>query len=208
MNYMGKELNEFYKISKKDVKYVSKLFERVFFNWPVAVAIQPDEEIRRTKGHYFYAISIRHLIKYGEAYAPSPKIEGVAMWAHSDYYELSTWQIIKFGALKALYKLGAKAMKKGEMWMEFVEKNNSELTEEPHYHLVWLGVEPGLQKKGIGTELMHALLNKFSKENMKCSLDTQEKKNVDYYKRFGFKVIKECQYPNADVTYGGMLWEP
>lgn len=36
---MRKELNEFYKISKKDVKYVSKLFERVFLNWPVAGCI-------------------------------------------------------------------------------------------------------------------------------------------------------------------------
>jgi ribosomal protein S18 acetylase RimI-like enzyme len=205
---MQKELNELYRISNSDSKYISKLFERVFFNWPVIVAIMPDEEIRRTKAHYFYAISIRHLIKYGEAYAPSPKIEGVAMWVHSDYYELSTWHMIKFGALKAISKLGVKTLKRGIPLLEFVEKNNSELTDEPHYHLTWLGVEPTLQKKGIGTELMHAMLNKFSEENMKCCLDTQEKKNVDYYKRFGFKVINECQFPNADVTYWGMLWEP
>ncbi len=205
---MQKELNELYRISNSDSKYISKLFERVFFNWPVAVVIMPDEEIRRTKGHYFYALSIRHLIKYGEAYAPSPKIEGVAMWVHSDYNELSTWQMIKFGALKALYKLGAKTMKRGEIWMEFVEKNNAELIEEPHYHLAWLAVEPELQKKGIGTELMYALLKKFTKENIKCFLDTQDKQNIDYYRRFGFNLIHECQFPNVDVTYWGMLWEP
>ena len=205
---MQKELNEFYKISKSDVKYVSKLFERAFFNWSVAVAIQPDEEIRRTKAQYFYAIPIRHMIKYGEAYASSPKREGVVMWVHSDFKEVSTWQMIKFGALKAVYKLGAETMKKAENFIEFADKTQAVLIEEPHYHLTWLAVEPELQKKGIGTELMHAVLKKFSQENMKCFLDTQDKENVDYYKRFGFRLIKECQYADLDVPFWGILWDP
>ncbi|MBY9015192.1 MAG: GNAT family N-acetyltransferase [Candidatus Lokiarchaeota archaeon] len=205
---MQKDISEYYKISKSDVDCVSKLFERAFFNWSLAVAIQPDEKIRRTRAHYFYTISIKHMIKYGEAYAISPKMEGVITWVDSEYYEMSMWQMIKYGALKTFYKLGAKAMNKAEISMDFMAKTHSELIEEPHYHLTWLGVDPEHQKKGIGTELMHAILNKFSKENMKCFLDTQDKQNIDYYRRFGFKLIKECQLPNVDVTYWGMLWEP
>ncbi len=172
---MRKELSEFYKISKSDVKYLSKMFERVFFNWSLAVALLSDEEIRRTRAHYFYALSIKHLIKYGEAYAPSPKMEGVAMWVHTDYTKMSMWQMIKYGGLKTFYKLGAKSMKRADICIEFMEKTHKELIEEPHYHLAWLGVEPELQRTGIGTELMHAVLNKFSKENMKCFIDTQDK---------------------------------
>lgn len=205
---MQKELSEFYKISKSDVKYLSKLFERIFFNWSLAVALEPNEVIRLTRTHYFYALSIKHLIKYGEAYALSPEMEGIAMWVHSDYTEMSTWQLIKYGGLKTFYKLGAKTMKKAEISMNFMENTHKELIEEPHYHLAWVGVEPELQRTGIGTELMHAILNRFSKENIICFLDTQDKQNIDYYKRFGFKLITERQYPNVDVTYWGMLWEP
>ena len=205
---MRKELSELYKITKSDVNYLSKLFGRVFFNWSLVVAIEPDEEIRRTRAHYFYALSIKHLIKYGEAYAPSPKLEGVAMWVHSDYTEMTLWQMIKYGGLKTFYKLGAKSMKKADISLEFMEKTHKTLIKEPHYHFAWLGVEPGLQKTGIGTELIHAMLNKFSKENMKCFLDTQDKQNIDYYRKFGFKLIHECQIPNVDVMYWGMLWEP
>ena len=205
---MQKELSELYKISKSDVKYLSKMFERVFFNWSLVVALEPNEIIRRTRTHYFYALTIKHLIKYGEAYASSPKMEGVAMWVHSDYSEMSIWQLIKYGALKTLYKLGAKFVNKGVIAIDFMGKTHADLMKEPHYHFAWLGVEPELQKKGIGTELIHAMLNKFSIENMKCFLDTQDKQNIDYYKRFGFKLIHECQYPSVDVTYWGMLWEP
>ncbi len=130
------------------------------------------------------------------------------MWVHSDYSEMSTWQMIKFGALKALYKLGVKDMNKAEKFMEFSANTQAALISEPHYHLTWLAVEPELQKTGIGTELMHAVLDKFSQENMKCFLDTQDKENVDYYKRFGFRLIKECQYAGLDVPFWGMLWEP
>ena len=205
---MRKELSELYKISKADIKYLSRMFERVFFNWSLAVALEPNDELRKTKTHYFYALTIKHLIKYGHAYALSPKMEGVAMWVHTDYTEMSTWQLIKYGGLKTLFKLGAKTMKKAEISIDFMEKTHKELIKEPHYHLAWLGVEPDLQRTGIGTELMVAILNQLSKENMKCFLDTQDRQNIAYYKRFGFKLIAEVPYPNVDVTYWGMLWEP
>jgi len=205
---MRKELSDFYKITNSDVKYLSKMFERVFFNWSLLAVLEPDEKIRRTRAHYFYKLSIKHLIKYGEVYAHSPEMEGVAMWVHTDYIEMSTWQMIKYGALKTIYKIGIKSMKKAEISMKFMENTHKELIKEPHYHLTWLAVEPELQRTGIGTELMNVILNKFSKEKMKCFLDTQDKQNIDYYKRFGFKLITERKYPNVDVMYWGMLWEP
>jgi len=205
---MQKEIDELYKLTSSDVKAVSKLLSRAFLNWSCAKALVPDEEKRKSNGYYAYKMSAKHIIKCGEAYAPSPKLEGVAMWAHSDYDKMSTWQMIKNGGLKILYKMGAKFVREMDICLEFNEKIHYDLIEEPHYHLLWLGVEPELQKTGIGTELMHAMLNKFSKENLKCYLDTQEVENVEYYKRFGFKVLRECQYPNIDVTYWGMLWEP
>ncbi|TFG12595.1 MAG: N-acetyltransferase [Promethearchaeota archaeon] len=184
------------------------MFERAFFNFSVAVLLLPNDDVRRNKAHYFYVVSLRHMFKYGKAYANSPKIEGVVTWVHSDYKEVSTWQMIKFGALKAVYKLGAKNIKKAIDFIEFADKTQASVIEEPHYHLTWLAVEPKLQKKGIGTELMHAVLNQFSKENIKCFLDTQDKENVDYYKRFGFRLVIECHNEDLDVPFWGMLWEP
>lgn len=201
-------LSDLYKITKKDLKYVLQLIERAFINWTLAVAIEPDKEIRRTKAHYFYTLSIKNSLKFGKAYAPTPKIEGVVMWVHSDYYEMSLWQLIKNGALKAIYKLGTKTIKKGAICIEFAEKTKANVMKEPHYHLTWLGVEPELQRKGYGTKLMHAMLQEFSREGMKCFVDTQERENVDYYKQFGFKLILEDKFPNIDVNHWGLLWEP
>lgn len=89
-----------------------------------------------------------------------------------------------------------------------MEKNSNELVKEPHYHLNWLAVEPELQKTGIKTELIYTMLEKFSKEKMKCYLDTQELENVEYCRKFGFKVLRKCQYPHINATYWRLLWEP
>ena len=144
---MKVDLSSLYKITKKDLKHVLQLIERAFLNWSLAVAIESDEEIRRTKAHYFYVVSIKNSLKFGKAYATSRKFQGVIMWIHSDYYEMSLWEMIKNGALKALYKLGAKTIKKGALCMEFAEKAKANVLKEPHYHLTWLGVEPELQKR-------------------------------------------------------------
>jgi hypothetical protein len=108
---MKVELSDLYKINNQDLKYVLLLIERAFINWSLAIEIEPNEEIRRTKAHYFHALSIKNSLRFGKAYATSPKIEVVIMWVHSDYYKMSLWQLIKNGALKALYKLGAKRIK-------------------------------------------------------------------------------------------------
>ncbi|MFW9949747.1 MAG: GNAT family N-acetyltransferase [Candidatus Thorarchaeota archaeon] len=205
---MKVELNDLYKITKKDLKQVLKVIERAFINWSLAVAIEPNEEIRRTKAHYFYAISIKNSLKFGKAYAPTSKIEGIIMWLHSDYYEMSLSQMIKNGAFKALYKLGYERIKKAAICIDFAEKVNANVMKEPHYHLTWLGVEPELQKMGYGTNLMHGMLQEISREGMKCFVDTQERENVDYYKRFGFKLILEDKFPILNVNHYGLLWEP
>ncbi len=205
---MKVELSDLYKITNKDLNRVLQLIERAFINWSLAIAIEPDEEMRRTRAHYFYKISIKNSLKFGKAYAPTPKIEGIIMWLHSDYYEMSFWQMIKNGALKALYKLGYERIKKAAICIEFVEKTKANVMNEPHYHLTWLGVEPELQRKGYGTKLMYGMLQEISREGMKCFVDTQERENVDYYKRFGFKLILEEKFPNFDVNHYGLLWEP
>ncbi|TFF95867.1 MAG: N-acetyltransferase [Promethearchaeota archaeon] len=153
-------------------------------------------------------MTINYCIKFGEAYAPTQDLEGVGMLIHSDKDIMSTWQMIKHGALKILFKLGTKFVDGMEQYADFLEKLANEAVERPYYHLMWLAVEPELQKTGIGTQLMHAILDKCNKDNLRCYLDTQEKENVEYYKRFGFKVVNKGKFPHIDVMCWGMLWEP
>ena len=74
-----------------------------------------------------------------------------------------------------------------------------------HWHLGPVGVLPSHQGKGIGTNL----LSRFCQEVDTCLspayLETDSDKNVQFYERFGFEVVKETEIFNVNNRY---MWRP
>jgi ribosomal protein S18 acetylase RimI-like enzyme len=74
-----------------------------------------------------------------------------------------------------------------------------------HWHLGPVGVLPSHQGKGIGTNL----LSRFCQEVDACLspayLETDSDKNVQFYERFGFEVVKETEIFNVKNRY---MWRP
>ena len=61
--------------------------------------------------------------------------------------------------------------------------------DEPHWTLATLGVDPGAQRAGIGSELLFALTEHVSDAAVPIYLDTDRAENVAFYARAGFEVI-------------------
>jgi ribosomal protein S18 acetylase RimI-like enzyme len=76
---------------------------------------------------------------------------------------------------------------------------------DQHWHLGPVGVLPSHQGKGIGTEL----LGRFCQEVDACLspayLETDTDKNVRFYERFGFEVVKETEIFDVKNRY---MWRP
>ena len=76
---------------------------------------------------------------------------------------------------------------------------------DQHWHLGPVGVLPSQQGKGIGTKL----LNRFCQEVDSCLspayLETDTDKNVRFYERFGFEVVKETDIFDVKNRY---MWRP
>ena len=76
---------------------------------------------------------------------------------------------------------------------------------EQHWHLGPVGVLPSHQGKGIGTKL----LSRFCQEVDACLspayLETDTDKNVRFYERFGFEIVKETEIFDAKNRY---MWRP
>ena len=74
-----------------------------------------------------------------------------------------------------------------------------------HWHLGPVGVLPSHQGKGIGTKL----LSRFCQEVDACLspayLETDSDKNVRFYERFGFEVVKETEILGVKNRY---MWRP
>ena len=164
-----------------------------FINWMV---MQDKRRARRI----FDAmeISLRNLtFPYGEVYTTAA-IEGGALWAPPGKWRLGIVQ-----QLMMLPKLA-----KVTSWKRFLMVSNGftalerKHPEAPHYYLAVLGVDPEMQGRSLGGQLMRPVLDKCDSEHMPAYLESSKEKNVPLYERNGFKVTEKYQVPNG----GPPMW--
>lgn len=60
-----------------------------------------------------------------------------------------------------------------------------------HWHIGPVAVEPDMQGRGIGKQLMSAICLKIDQEREVAFLETEKPENVRLYEKFGFEVIEE-----------------
>jgi ribosomal protein S18 acetylase RimI-like enzyme len=73
---------------------------------------------------------------------------------------------------------------------------------EPHWYLATLGTAVDQQGKGIGGALMRPVLAHCDEERLPCYLESSKERNVPFYRRHGFEVVREVQLPAS----GPPLW--
>ena len=73
-------LENLFQIKKKDVDQATLVLTKAFHEDPLIQLIYPDPEERKIFSPILWSFMIKDGINYGEVYAPSNKIEGVAKW--------------------------------------------------------------------------------------------------------------------------------
>jgi GNAT superfamily N-acetyltransferase len=77
--------------------------------------------------------------------------------------------------------------------------------EEPHIHLGPIGVAPEVQGRGIGTVLMNRYIDHLKTRKTAGYLETDRPENVEFYKKFGFVVLREETLIGTPTWY---MWRP
>jgi ribosomal protein S18 acetylase RimI-like enzyme len=63
----------------------------------------------------------------------------------------------------------------------------------PHWYLPWFGVDPLLQGRGLGAELMARCLEIVDRDNVPVYLESPNPRNISFYERHGFEVTGAAQ---------------
>jgi predicted N-acetyltransferase YhbS len=75
-----------------------------------------------------------------------------------------------------------------------------------HWHVGPVGVEPGLQGRGVGGAVMGRLCEAMDEAGEIAFLETETPENVVFYRRLGFEVVSEAHLP--DLPFWFMRREP
>ena len=200
-------MNECIRLHKSHIKPASRMLARAFANDPFFASVWPDAAQRQVKLPYMTEYFLHFSLSYGEAYATSPRLEGIASWIHFEKVSMPFWRVLLSGAFWPALKMGWRAARRLRDFSSYIDNKHGRLVPVVHWYLALLAVDPEFQGRGHASQLVKGMLTRIDKEGLPCYLETENERNVPIYQHFGFRVIDEFTIPQTTVKVWAMLRE-
>jgi len=205
---MANQLSDLVSVKKKDLPKAARTLAKAFFKDPMYIEVFPEESTRLDNLSEFFLFRTKYGFKYGEVYASSINFEGIAIWLPGNKAHVSILRGMFTGGTRFILKLGMSKMVILNEFNHFATNFRDSVIESPYLQLSPIGVNPADQGKGFGAKLILPMMKKLDEMNLRCFLETQVERNVTYYKKFGFEVVKEGKILGYNLQHWGMLREP
>jgi ribosomal protein S18 acetylase RimI-like enzyme len=144
-------------------------------------------------------------IRYGEVYATSSNLEGIAIWIPSNNYPVTFWKMLRSVPLSKIFGLGRYGGSKMNTFNDYIDSVHQRQAPFKHWFLQAIGVATRFQRKGYASKLLRSMLSKIDKEHLPCYLETIDEINISIYARFGFNIIDRSIVPETKFTNLAML---
>lgn len=176
---------------------------RSFFDYPIWPWMLPDEAERRRAMSWFMRLCVRDAAADGHGYLAATEgvVQGVAIWepqtgeaatVESSAREPSDWDELPS-------RMGAAAMDRMNAMVETQRPiRERTMADAPFWYLPWLGVDPDVQRSGVGGALLRHTLSRLDGDGIATCLETEKEANVAYYEQHGFRVVA-----HGDLPLGG-----
>ena len=204
---MSAELEDLLRLNKSHIKPAVKVLTEAFQNYPLLNYCYPDELTKKRIAHYILSIAVFSGIRYGEIYATSHNLEGVAIWIPSDKYPVTFWRLLRSVPLPVIFGLGRYGGNKMRHLSRHIDAVHQRLAPFKHWFLLTVGVEPRSQGKGYASKLIRPMLARIDEEGLPCYLETLDEHNAQLYEHLGFKVVDKATVPKTSLTNWAMLRE-
>ena len=195
------------RLTERDIARSSGVLARAFICDPMATYIFAQEQETERKLSLLFEVMVRYSLKFGEAYAPSANMEGIAMWLTSDNSDMSLPKLMECGLGDFSSQVAPAVVERLIYFNDFAFEKNKKYAPFRHWYLAFIGVDPDFHGRGFASSLIKPMLARISRERMPCYLETTTIKNAAMYEHFGFELKEEAVIPDTDVTLFAMLKE-
>jgi GNAT superfamily N-acetyltransferase len=132
----------------------------------------------------------------------TPDAKGAAVWVPPDVAE--TWEEHPWNQAR----ISALSDDGGERYDAFWDWVYSHVPDEELWQLDTIAVEPASQGRGLGRALIDAGLKKARASGTGAFLSTGTPRNLEIYRRSGFRVVDEADAPGGGPRIWFMRWDP
>ncbi len=202
---MSSDFNNLIRLKKKDIKLAAEVVAKAFQEYPLSAYFEPDVAKRKKRQTGIYHMLLRSAISYGEVYAISLKMEGVAVWQLCDGGRLPGKRRFSLAKFFRFLFTDKEARKRQKTFFEYYAEVRERVVPRRYWYLQILAVDPAYQGQGLARRLLEPMLARADREGLPCYLETQLEKNVALYKHFGFEVADEGIIPGSNIRSWAML---
>ena len=191
---------EIVRLTDSQIPAAAATLARAFHDDPLMIYAIPDPSERTRLLPDVYARMIRFGVLTGEVYVTAGAVEGVALWLPPN----AKWtreNIEASGMHETPAVIGNDAYQR---YREVVSQEWQARLREipgPGWYLFILGVEPRVQRRGLGGALMRPILDRADTEQLVCYLETENERNVAFYLKHGFDLIVSEEAGTGGVRF-------
>ena len=180
---------------RPDVRSLSAVLARAFYDDPVMMYILPEDKARvKVLPRLFATLTRHHFLSRGgsEVASRGGTIGAATLWDPPGMRKSTRFEELRMMP-SMMWSLRSGA-RKSQTVMEIMEDNHPE---EPHWYLMVIGSDLAVRGAGFGQALMRSRLDRCDGESAPAYLEASKEALLPYYSRFGFQQIGEIQIPDG-----------
>jgi ribosomal protein S18 acetylase RimI-like enzyme len=185
-------------VCDQDVDPLAAMLARAFQDDPVTAWVYTREHRRAHWATRFFRWQVERLMGQDLSWTTEDRT-GAALWALPGRWRESpreTLNLLRLTVPGLLPRLPRVLAGLGQ-----VEARHPA---ERHFYLAVLGVDPGRQGEGVGSQLIRPGLDLCDTERLPVYLETGKERNLAFYGRHGFEVVDRLKLPKGPPVW--FLW--
>ena len=198
-----------YRLTKETIPRAMECLKDAFKDdplWREVFKNDPDKD-KALSG--FYTCPLLYGMKFGQVYATSPAIEGVAAWVPGKYANMTMWGMLRCGALSYGMKMGRESTANLSIVSKQLGPERKRLMKNKRYlYLMIIGISSAKQGQGHGSKLMEAMKEVCDRERLYLYLETEKEENLHFYKKHGFTVLDKIVFKKLNLPMWLMERKP
>ncbi len=194
------------KNKNEPIERYTGIMSRAFADDPVVNYLYPVRELTPELESWFFGSGVRYYMEHGTALT-TEEVNALALWLSPEQLNISILGMYRAGIFYNPFKIGLRSMQRIYTSFSTTTRAHRKYTSGDHWYLYSLSVDPSDQGKGIGSSLMHPILQQADRDGLPCYLVASTDRSVPLYQRHGFRVIEELKLPNGPPLWA-MLREP
>jgi len=193
-----------------DQAAIIDVLTRAFHDDLGANLLEPDEGLRdAAMGRLFRVFVPAALAEAMAVQTIGDPVAGVAIWFGPDAHEPSEEALLAAAPVEGAPVISDETLARGDsMGREMEALHRRVMGEERHLKLAFLGVDPSVQGRGIGSRLVSVGNRAADERGLPVYLDTFTERDVRFYERRGYRVIERHQMATGPFPVWAMRRHP